>query len=101
MSRWLTVAYAASTLNALALAALCAIWGRNFLRFRAKHPLGLLTFGLLLLAKSALSLYYYAVDPTLSAWFATAVPPVVWRATMALHVVETLALGILLRITLD
>ncbi|WP_313692830.1 hypothetical protein [Halorarum halobium] len=101
MSGWSTVALAAAGLNVVLLAGLCVVWGRNYVRFRTKHPLGLVLFGLLLLAENATSLYYYAVDPTLSAWYATAVPPVVWRATMAVHVVETLAVGFLVWITAD
>lgn len=101
MSRWADVARAASGVNVLMLLGLCVVWGRNYRRFRSKHALGLLVFGLLLLVENVLSLYYYTVDPTLSAWFATAVPPVVWRATMAVHVVEAVAVGFLLWITMD
>ncbi|SFF76573.1 hypothetical protein SAMN04488063_0197 [Halopelagius inordinatus] len=101
MSPWAALAQGASGLNVLMLAGLCAVWGRNYLRFRTKHPLGLFVFGLLLLAENALSLYYYLADPTLSAWFATAVPPVVWRATMAVHVAETAAVAFLVWITAD
>lgn len=101
MSLWATIALVASGLNVAMLAGLCVVWGRNYLTLRSKHPLGLLTFGALLLLENALSLYYYIVDPTLSAWFSTAVPPVVWRATMVAHVVETLAIAFLFRITVD
>ena len=101
MSRWATVALAASALNVGMLAALCVVWGRNYRRFRSKHTLGLFTFGALLLVENALAVYYYVVDPMLSAWYATAVPPVVWRATMAAHVVEAIAIAFLLRVTLD
>lgn len=101
MTLWATVAFGAAALNVAMLTALCVIWGRNYRQFRSKHTFGLLTFGALLLLENALALYYYVLDPTLSAWYATAVPPVVWRATMAAHVVEALAIAFLLRVTLD
>jgi hypothetical protein len=101
MNGWTGVAQVASAFNVLVLAALCVVWARNALAFRSKHPLGLLVFGLLLLAENALSVYYYAVDPTLSAWFATSVPPLVWRATVLVHVVEAAAVSVLAWVTMD
>ncbi|SFR63288.1 hypothetical protein [Halogeometricum limi] len=101
MNAWAAVAQIASGLNVVLLAALCVVWARNALRFRSKHPLGLLVFGALLLVENALSVYYYTLDPTLSVWFATSVPDIVWRATMVVHVVETFAVGFLLWVTVD
>lgn len=100
-SPWADVARVAAAVNLLLLAALLAVWGRNYLRLRSPHALGLATFAALLFAENAVALYYYAVDPTLSAWFATAVPPVAWRAMLSLHVLETVALAALVRVTLD
>lgn len=101
MSVWVDVARVATALNVLMLATLAVVWGRNWLRLRSKHPLGLLTFALLLLAENALAFYYYLLDPTLSAWFSTQVPVIVWRLMLAVHVLETLAVAFLVWITLD
>lgn len=91
----------AAGINVVLLAALIGIWGRNYLRIRSKHTLGLTVFAALLLAENALGLYYYMIDPTLSIWFATEVPVVAWRALVALHVFETAAIGFLVWITWD
>ncbi|MFB6118193.1 hypothetical protein [Halosegnis sp.] len=56
---------------------------------------------MLLLGGNGFALYYYVVDPTLSAWFDTQVPPVVWRAMLLFHALETLAIGFLTWVTLD
>jgi hypothetical protein len=101
MSVWVDVARVATGLNVLLLAALGVVWGRNWLRLRSKHTLGLLTFSVLLLAENALAFYYYLLDPTLSAWFNTQVPVVVWRVMLAVHVLETLAVAFLVWVTLD
>jgi hypothetical protein len=61
----------------------------------------MLVFAGLLLFENLFALYYYLVDPTLSAWFSTQVPDVAWRAMLLFHVLETLALGFLTWVTLD
>lgn len=99
MSIWIDVARLSTAVNVLILLGLSAIWARNYLRIRSKHVLGLMIFAVLLLAENALALYYYLLDPTLSAWFATAVPVIAWRALMILHVLETAALAFLLWVT--
>lgn len=91
----------AAAVNLLLLAGLATVWGRNYLSFRSKHAAGLLVFAVLLFMENALALYIYQADPTLSAWFATAVPVVAWRALLALHVLETVALVALVRVTFD
>lgn len=98
---WAEVARVAAAVNLLLLAVLLAVWGRNYLRLRSPHALGLAVFAALLFAENAVALYYYLVDPLLSAWFASAVPAVAWRAMLSLHVLETVALVALVRITLD
>lgn len=98
---WPTIARISVLLNVLLLAALGVIWARNYWQFRSKHTFGLLVFSLLLLVENTLSLYYYVADPTLAAWFATAVPAVAWRAMMLLHVLETMALLFLTWISWD
>ena len=100
-SLWATVATGAAAANVALLAALLAVWGRNAVRLRSPHAIGLSTFAVLLLAENAVALYYYLADPTLSAWFSSAVPPVAWRAMLSLHLLETVALVALVRVSLD
>ena len=101
MSIWVDTARVAAAVNLLLLAGLAGVWGRNYLSFRSTHAAGLLVFAVLLFMENALALYIYQADPTLSAWFATAVPVVAWRALLALHVLETVALVALVRVTFD
>jgi hypothetical protein len=101
MSIWVDVARVATAVNVVLLLALASVWGRNYLQFRSKHPLGLLIFSFFLLAQNLLALYMYLVDPTLSGWFSTAVPAIAWRAMMMLHVLETVGLAFLAWITFD
>ena len=56
---------------------------------------------MLLFAENAVALYVYQADPTLSVWFSTQVPTVAWRAMLALHVLELVALGALAWVTYD
>lgn len=101
MSLWFDVARLSVGINIVLLTALLSVWGRNYLDLRSKHAFGLAMFAVLLLARNALSLYIYIVDPTLSAWFNSAVPNIAWRAMMSLHVLETIGLAVLVWITWD
>jgi hypothetical protein len=103
MSLWTDLARVAVGVNVVILLALGYVWGRNYLRFRSKHTLGLLVFATFLLAENALALYTYFLDPTLSQWWydETKVPTIVWQAQMALNVLQTLGLGFLAWITWD
>ena len=101
MSTWSQVATVATGLNVLILLGLGYVWGRNYLEMRSKHAGGLALFAAILLAENALALYYYLVDPTLSTWYATRAPTVVWQATMLLHVLEFVGLAVLTWITWD
>jgi len=101
MGLWFDIARLSAGVNVALLAALLSVWGRNYLDLRSKHALGLAMFAVFLLARNALSLYIYIVDPTLSAWFNSAVPNIVWRALMALHLLETVGLAVLVWITWD
>ncbi|WP_372911932.1 hypothetical protein [Salinigranum sp.] len=101
MSLWFDVARVAAGLNILLLAVLLFVWGRNYLDLRSKHALGLMVFAVLLLLENAVALYIYSLDPTLSVWFASAVPPIAWRGLMSLHVLETVGIGFLVWITMD
>ena len=101
MGVWMTAASAATAVNVVLLVALAYVWGRNYARLRSKHTLGLLLFSLFLLAENGLTLYYYLLDPDLSLWYSTQVPPVVWQATMLLHVLQTVGLVFLAWVTWD
>ncbi|WP_318566669.1 hypothetical protein [Salinigranum marinum] len=101
MSVWLDAARVAAAVNLLLLAGLASVWARNYLALRSMHAAGLLVFALLLFAENAVALYVYQADPRLSAWFTTAVPVVAWRAMLALHVLELVALVALARVTFD
>ncbi|MCT9096944.1 hypothetical protein [Haloarchaeobius sp. HME9146] len=103
MSIWVTLAKAATVANVALLLALGYVWGRNFLKFRSKHTMGLLIFSAFLLAENLLVLYYYQLDPTLSAWWHTdsMVPRPVWQAQMLLHVMQTFGLGFLAWVSWD
>lgn len=101
MSIWVDVARVATALNMVLLAALASVWARNYLKIRSKHTLGMLVFAALLFAENGFALYYYLIDPALSAWFSTAVPAVAWRAMLLFHALETLAIGFLAWVTLD
>ncbi|WP_411968570.1 hypothetical protein [Haloferax sp. YSSS75] len=101
MSIWVDVARLSVGLSAVFLVVLLGIWGKNFVTFRSKHALGLVVFGFFLLAQSLFALYYYLVDPTLSVWFATEMPDIAWRVLMGIHVLQAVALGVLLWVTWD
>jgi hypothetical protein len=101
MSLWFDVARVAAGVNILLLAVLLSVWGRNYLDLRSKHSLGLMVFALLLLLENAVALYIYLLDPTLSAWFSSAVPDIAWQGMMSLHVLETVGIGFLVWITMD
>ena len=101
MSIWVTVAQFAAALNVVLLLALGSVWTRNYLLLRSKHTLGMLVFAAMLLLENAFAVYIYLVDPTLSGWFSTDVPAVAWRAMLTLHVLETVGIASLTRVTKD
>lgn len=102
MGVWIDVTRAAAALNVLLLLGLSYVWATNYWEFRSKHALGLLVFGLLLLAENALALYYFMLDPLLSAWFASnSMWALAGNAVMVLRVIETVALCFLGWVTLD
>lgn len=103
MGLWIAVVRVAAVLNVLVLLGLSTVWARNYRRFRSKHTLGLLTFGLLLLAENGVAVWVFALDPTLSGWFASPqhVPSLPGNAMMALRVLQTVALLLLTWVTMD
>ena len=101
MVGWIDLARAAVALNVALLGALLYVWGRNYYRIRSKHTLGLLVFAVLLAGENVFALYFYLLDPVLSAWFSTAVPDLAWQAMVLLHVFETVGLAVLAWVTWD
>jgi len=101
MAPWVDIARIAVGLNVLLLAVLGVVWGRNYYQIRSKQTLGMLMFATFLLGENLLTLYYYLVDPNLSAWYNTVVPAIAWQAMMALHVLETIGLVFLTWVTWD
>ncbi|PSP90695.1 hypothetical protein BRC90_00345 [Halobacteriales archaeon QS_4_69_34] len=92
-----------SALNVLLLVGLGYVWGRNFLRFRSKHTLGLCIFAAFLLVENALAVYLFAVDPTVSAWIADPefVPRPAQIAMSTLRVLEFGGIAFLTWVTWD
>ena len=101
MNIWVTSAQLATAINMVLLAVLASVWARNYMHLRSKHTLGMLVFATLLFFENASGLYYYLIDPDLSIWFSTAVPPIAWHAMLLFHVLEMLAIGFLAWVTLD
>jgi len=99
--QWVDVARVSVAVNVAMLSALTWVWARNYLSFRSKHSVGLAAFGVVLLAQNALSLYFYLYHPVLAGWFATDMPALAWQANVAVHVLQTVALGFLLWVTWD
>lgn len=92
MGVWIDVTRVAIAVNVLLLLGLCTVWARNYAQFRSKHALGLLVFGVLLLAENALAGYFFMLDPVRAVWFSTKVPAPAGNALMAIRLVETAAL---------
>jgi hypothetical protein len=103
MGVWISVVRVAAAANLVLLAALCVVWARNYRQFRSKHTLGLLVFGSLLFAENGLALWYFALDPQLSTWFASPekMPGAPGNAMMLLRVLETAAIAFLAWVTWD
>jgi len=100
MSLWLDAASVATTLNVAILGVLVGIWARNYFEFRSKHPLGLLVFGVLLLAENCLSFYYYVLDPQVATLLRSAAP-VAGRAMTFVQILELAAIVFLAWVTWD
>lgn len=101
MSLLIDSARVAVGINVVLLAVVGSVWGRNYLKLRSKHTLGLLLFAVLLLLENLFALYFYLVDPDLSFWFSTQVPAIAWRAMLLFHIMELLAIVAITWTTLD
>lgn len=90
-------------LNALLLAGLAYVWGRNWLELRSKHALGLVLFALFLLGENLLGAYLFVLDPTVSAWIANPqlVPEPAQVAMTAFRLLQLVGLVFLTWITWD
>jgi hypothetical protein len=97
---WVDVARVAIVLNLVLLSVLLTVWGRNYLRLRSKHALGLALFGSFLLLENGFALYFYFLDVTLSVWVSS-IPTVAQLGMTILRVLETVGLLFLTWTSLD
>lgn len=98
MTLWFEVARLAVVGNVVFLAALAAVWGRNYRAHDADHTLGLLVFGVFLLGETLLAVYLFSFHAAFGGWVYEAAL-VAQRGTMALNVLALLALGSLAKVT--
>lgn len=92
-----------AVLNILLLGGLLYVWGSNWWQLRSKHTLGLVIFGVFLLAENATAAYLFIMDPTLSAWIndETLVPPIAQMTLAGLRLMEFGGLAFLTWVTWD
>jgi len=100
MTVWAEVSRVAMGVNVALLAVLCVIWARNYRAFGSKHTLGLLAFGVLVLAENVLGLYYFTWHPMMAGWF-FGLPETPATAMMTLQVLETFAILFLVWVSWD
>ncbi|WP_123538288.1 hypothetical protein [Halosimplex salinum] len=98
MNPWFEVARAAVLLNIVLLLGLATVWARNYRSHGAKHTLGLLVFACVLLAQNLLTFYLYSFHPTFHEWVYYSAP-IAKRGTMAVNVLELVAVAFLVKIT--
>jgi len=98
LNLWFEAARGAVVLNIVVLVALVTVWGRNYRSHGAKHTLGLLIFACILLAQNLLAVYLYSFHSTFHSWVYDSAP-IARRGTMALNVLEFVALAFLAWIT--
>lgn len=92
-----------AVLNTLLLMLLIYVWVSNWLELRSKHTMGLVFFGLFLLAENALAAYFFIVHPTLSWWVQNPemVPYPAQLALASLRVLEFLGIAFLTWVSWD
>ncbi len=95
---WFEVARAAVAVNVALLGGLAFVWVRNYRSHGARHTLGLLVFAAVLLAQNLLALYLYTLHPEFHDWMYHS-GSVAHQGTMAVNVLETVALSFLAWIT--
>ena len=84
-----------SGVNALLLAALCAVWLRNYRTFRTPLVLGLVSFSGVLVVENAVVVYYF-----LSVRMLFTTDPTVQRVVLGLRALQLLALALLTYVTM-
>lgn len=87
MSLMVDAARVAAGLNILLLIGLLTVWVRNYRAVAGSILLGLIVFGVLLLAENAVALYFYSTAP--------AMPPLAVEFMMLLQVLETVGIAAL------
>lgn len=87
MSVMLDIARLAAGANILLLVGLVVLWLRNYREMAAPLLLGLIVFGLLLLAENVSALYFYFTAP--------AMPSLAVRSMMLIQVLETAGIAAL------
>lgn len=91
MSLMLDIARVAAGVNILLLVGLLGIWGRNYRQMAAPILLGLILFGVLLLAENVIALYFYFTAP--------AMPSLAVQFMMILQVLEAIGVSVLFYVT--
>jgi hypothetical protein len=91
MSLMLDIARVAAGVNILLLVGLLGIWVRNYRQMAAPILLGLILFGVLLLAENVIALYFYFTAP--------AMPSLAVQFMMILQVLEAIGVSVLFYVT--
>jgi hypothetical protein len=87
----LDIARVAAGVNILLLVGLLGIWVRNYRQMAAPILLGLILFGVLLLAENVIALYFYFTAP--------AMPSLAVQFMMILQVLEAIGVSVLFYVT--
>jgi len=85
-----------SGLSILLLLALTAVWVRNYRTFGSSLTLGLIAFGLVLIAENGLAIYFFFSTSMLYSG-----DPFAQQAVLTLRALQVLALGFLTYVTLQ
>lgn len=90
------VASSLSVVSILLLLGLVGVWVRNYRTFRSSMTLGLLAFGLVLLAENALAIYFFFSTNMLYSG-----DPLAQRALLTLRALQLCAVGFLTYVTMQ
>lgn len=94
MGPWLLAATALAAVNVALLAALTAVWVRNYRQFGSRMVAGLVAFGGVMLLENLVAIYYFF---SMSMLYAGSVPA--QQAVLVLRALEALALAFLTVVT--
>lgn len=92
----LMAAIALAAVNSVMLVALSAVWVRNYRTFRSNLTLGLLAFGVVLLAENLMAVVFF-----FSMGMLYGASPLVGETVLVLRVLEFLAVGFLTYVTMQ